>query len=134
MNRIISYLSFNGNCQEAMHFYQKCLGGKLSFQLVGESPQGESLPDSMQRYVLQGALRNGRMELMGTDIVGDDGLLQGNTVSLLVVCQSKKELNLYFRRFATGGRIVQPVKKNSWGLWLGSLQDRYGNYWFLQSP
>lgn len=134
MNRIISYLTFNGNCQEAMHFYQKCLGGKLSFQLVGQSPQGKSLPDAFQRYVLQGALSNGSVELIGTDMVGDDGLQQGNTVSLLVVCQSKKEVNHYFKRLATGGRIVQPVKKNFWGLWFGTLQDRYGTYWLLQSP
>jgi PhnB protein len=38
MTQINSYLTFNGNCQEAMIFYQKCLGGELTFQTVGESP------------------------------------------------------------------------------------------------
>ncbi|MBX2916754.1 MAG: VOC family protein [Cyclobacteriaceae bacterium] len=133
MNRIISYLTFNGNCYEAMHFYQKCFGGELDFQLVGESPPGKNLPDAFQRYVLQGALRNGSLELIGTDMVGNDGLMQGNTVSLLVFCKSKREVHKYFKLLATGGRIVQPVKKNFWGLWFGTLQDRYGTHWHLQS-
>jgi len=116
-----------------MLFYQKCLGGKLSLQLVGDSPQGKNLPDSFHSYVLHGELCSNHVALMGTDMVGDDGLLQGNTVSMLVVCKSKKEISQYFKRLATGGRIVQPVKKNFWGLWFGSLQDRYGNHWLLQS-
>ena len=32
------YLAFNGNCQEAMHFYQQCLGGELNIQLIAGIP------------------------------------------------------------------------------------------------
>src|SRR6185312_5274964 len=33
------YLIFNGNCREAMTFYQTCLGGELSVTTFGESGQ-----------------------------------------------------------------------------------------------
>lgn len=115
-----------------MTFYQKCLGGELQIQLVGESPGASALPHSIHRYVLQAELRNGSVEMMATDLVGDDGLKPGNTVSMMIFCKTKKEFNTYFKKLSTGGTIIQPAKKNFWGVWFGTLQDRYGNYWLLQ--
>jgi PhnB protein len=132
MSRIISYLTFNGNCFDAMKFYQKCLGGELHIQLVGDSPEASTLPNAFHAHVLQAELRNGNIELIATDMVGDEGLKQGNTVSMMMVCKTKKEFNTYFKRLASGGTIIQPARKNFWGVWFGSLQDRYGNYWLLQ--
>ena len=45
--QIQSYLTFNGNCREAMNFYKQCLGGELWFQTVGESPLSEHMPPQM---------------------------------------------------------------------------------------
>ena len=47
MSTINAYLTFNGNCREAMTFYQKYLGGKLSFQTIGESPLSKEMTASM---------------------------------------------------------------------------------------
>ena len=132
MSRIISYLSFNGNCFDAMKFYQKCLGGELRIQLVGETPEAFTLPNAFHAQVLQAELRNGSIEMVATDLVGDEGLQSGNRVSMMMVCKTKKEFNTYFKKLATGGTIIQPAKKNFWGVWFGSLQDRYGNNWLLQ--
>lgn len=133
MSRIISYLTFNGNCLDAMKFYQECLGGELRVQLVGETPGASTLPRSFHRHVLQAELRNGNLEIVATDLIGDEGLKPGNTVSMMMVCKSKKEFNMLFKKLTTGGTIIQPAKKNFWGVWFGTLQDRYGNYWLLQS-
>ena len=32
MKSVTTYLHFNGNCREAMSFYQTCLGGELHLQ------------------------------------------------------------------------------------------------------
>jgi PhnB protein len=29
-----TYLTFNGQCEEAFNFYQQCLGGKLEVRMV----------------------------------------------------------------------------------------------------
>ncbi|MEJ0101299.1 MAG: hypothetical protein WDO19_01540 [Bacteroidota bacterium] len=44
MPTIISYLTFNGNCREAMIFYKECLGGELSLTVAGESPVANQVP------------------------------------------------------------------------------------------
>lgn len=132
MNRIITYLTFNGNCAEAMKFYQNCLGGELYIQLVGETPGALTLPDIFHQYVLQASLRNGSIEMIGTDMVGEGGLRPGNSITMLMVCSTPTELNSYFRKLSVGGKIMYPAKKNLFNVRLGALQDRYGNYWLLQ--
>ena len=48
MTQINSYLTFSGNCREAMTFYRECLGGELYFQTIGESPLSEKMPEQMR--------------------------------------------------------------------------------------
>jgi len=49
---INGYLTFNGNCREAMNFYKKCLGGELTFQTIGDSPLSEKMNSKMQNAIL----------------------------------------------------------------------------------
>ena len=58
--QIQSYLTFNGNCREAMNFYQRCLGGELAFQTVGESPLSDHMPAQMKDCILHSTLTRGR--------------------------------------------------------------------------
>ena len=46
------YLHFDGNCREALSFYQECLGGAAEFQTVGQSPLAEGLPAETHDRVL----------------------------------------------------------------------------------
>ena len=88
MKTVHSYLTFNGNCRQAMLFYQKCLGGDLIFQTIGESPLAEKMPAKMKKCILHFTLTNDKLVLMGSDIAGEKGLLKGNAVSLLLNSQT----------------------------------------------
>ncbi len=48
MIKLHSYLTFNGNCREAMTFYSDCLEGELTFQTIGESPLSNNMPQKMK--------------------------------------------------------------------------------------
>ncbi len=56
---INSYLTFSGNCREAMRFYQECLGGELQIQTIGDSPMAAKMPKKMKNYILHATLTNG---------------------------------------------------------------------------
>lgn len=131
MTNLISYLTFNGNCREAMIFYQKCLGGELNLQTVGDSPLAEALPERMKECILHASLRNGRVQLMATDMVGEHGLRKGNSVSILINCTSEAELYAYFEQLSKGGRQTHPIEYTFWGALFGSLTDRFGNQWLF---
>jgi PhnB protein len=78
------YLTFNGNCREAMLFYQHCFGGDLVFQTIDQSPLSEKMPQKMKALILHASLNNGNAPLMGTDLVPNGGLIRGNAVSLVL--------------------------------------------------
>jgi PhnB protein len=133
MSTINSYLTFNGNCREAMTFYQQCLGGELAFQTIGESPLSEKMPKRVKDYILHSTLTNGSLLLMGSDMAPEAGLIKGNGVSLILNSGSEKELKSYYKKLSAGGQETHPLQKNFWGVLFGGLTDKYGNHWLLNS-
>jgi PhnB protein len=125
------YLTFSGNCREAMTFYQRCLGGKLHFQTVGESPLSDKMPPEMKDCILHASLIKGPLRLLASDMVGETGLVSGNAVSLSLTCTSETELRTCFARLAEGGCINCPLQITFWGTLFGTLTDKYGHNWLL---
>ncbi len=131
MKQINSYLTFSGNCREAMTFYKDCLGGELTFQTIGESPLSEKMPPQMKDSILHATLIKNGVTLMASDMVGEKGLIRGNAVSLMVDCNSESEIRSAFDALAEGGEKTHPLEISFWGALFGNLKDRYGNNWLL---
>lgn len=129
--QIQSYLTFNGNCREAMSFYQDCLGGELSFQTIGESPLSDQMPPKMKEYILHATLTKNSMVLMGSDMVPQSGLIKGNAVSMSLMCTSEEEFRTTYASLTQGGSIDHSIEVSFWGALFGDLTDRYGNHWLL---
>ena len=131
MMRINSYLTFNGNCREAMTFYKQCLGGKLSFQTIGESPFSDKMPLKMKESILHATLKKGNMIIMASDMASEKGIIKGNSVSLMLNCSSEKEIRTYYKKLSSGGNADHPLEDTFWGAIFGDLTDKYGNHWLL---
>lgn len=125
------YLTFNGNCREAMTFYKDCIGGELTIQTIGESPLAEKMPQQMRDCVLHAALTNGAVVMMGSDMVPATGLVKGNSVSLALQCNSEEEIRACYAKLAAGGKADHPIELTFWGALFGDLTDQYGNHWLL---
>ncbi|HTI08195.1 MAG TPA: VOC family protein [Puia sp.] len=131
MTQINSYLTFSGNCREAMTFYKECLGGELTLQTIGDSPIADKLPPQMKDSVLHSTLTRGPLQIMATDIVSEQGLVRGNSVSLMLNCSSEEEIHTFYANLSKGGKATHPLENSFWGALFGDLTDRYGNHWLL---
>ena len=131
MAQINSYLTFSGNCQEAMTFYQACLGGELSLQTIGDSPRANQMPPSMKAGILHATLTKGGLVLMASDMVSEQGLRKGNSVSLMLDCSSEDEIRSYYDKLSAGGQATHPLENTFWGALFGGLTDKFGNHWLL---
>ncbi len=130
MDQIIAYLTFNGNCREAMEFYQECLGGKLTFQTLEDTPKTERFPKSLKKYVVQASLKKNNILLMGTDML-DKELVRGNSVSIFLEVSDEEQIEEYYEKLKNGGMSAHPLGKTHWGDLFGTLVDKYGNEWLL---
>jgi PhnB protein len=131
MSHINSYLTFNGNCREAMNFYKQCLGGNLELQTIGESPMAGQMPPQMKDSILHSALTRDGIISMGTDMVSESGRNTGNAVSLMLDCSSEDEIRNSYEKLSEGGMADHPIENTFWGALFGSLTDKYGNNWLL---
>jgi PhnB protein len=130
MARLTAYLNFNGKCKDAMTFYQSCLGGELIMQKISESPMAAQLPSEIGANILHSSLTNESLELMASDMMGS-GLVNGNTVTLLLQCGSEEEIELFFGNLSSGGKITTPLHQSFWGARYGELVDKFGMSWML---
>lgn len=131
MKQIITYLTFNGNCREAMNFYKDCLGGELTFQTIGDSPMADRIPKQMQHNILHATLIKDGITLMASDMVGDNGLIKGNAVSLMLNCSSEDEIRAWYSNLSADGQATHPIENTFWGALFGGLTDKFGTYWLL---
>lgn len=128
---VLPYLTFNGNCREAMTFYRDCLGGELQLQTIGESPLSGQLPAKMKNNILHAVLRSDALVIMASDMTPDSGRSSGNQVSLMLECDSAEMLHQLYEQLASGGSRDHAVEQTFWGALLGGLTDRFGNHWLL---
>lgn len=131
MANINSYLTFNGNCREAMTFYKDCLGGELTFQTIGESSVADKMPEKMKECILHSTLSKDKLLIMASDIVPGTGLIKGNNVSMILNCTSEPEINEFYKKLSDGGEASHPLITSFCGALFGDLTDKFGNHWLL---
>jgi PhnB protein len=129
--KISAYLTFNGDCREAMNFYKDCIGGELTIQTIGDSPLADKMPPQMKEYILHATLIKGNLVLMGSDMAAEKGLVNGNKVSMVLDCDQEEEVRNCYAKLSAGGAATHPLEISFWGALFGDLEDKYGNHWLL---
>lgn len=131
MTQIHAYLTFNGNCREAMTFYRDCIGGELQLQPIQGSPIEGQCQGGKEGDILHSSLTGNGFLLMASDMVGKEGYRVGTNLSLSVACSSEEEMQRYFTSLSAGGHVIEPIRKQFWGDTFGALTDRYGVCWMF---
>ena len=131
MITINAYLTFNGNCRDAMTFYKECLGGDLKFQTVKGSPMESHWPDNVQNNILHASLTKNKLILLGSDMVESDGFITGNNVSLTLNCSTENEIQTIFSKLSVEGKVKYPLH-NFYDGKIGSFKDKFGINWLLK--
>lgn len=128
------YLSFDGDCRKAMTFYQKCLGGELAIQTVGESPVADQQPTETHPNIMHASItKHGVVLLFASDMMMHGKLKKGNSVTLTLngAYADKGEIESAFRKLSAGGKVTRPLKEEFFGTY-GDLVDKFGVRWMFQ--
>ena len=129
-----TYLTFDGNCQEAFEFYRKVFGGEFQvFSTFGEGPEDSSLSDADKDRIMHVSLSIGTTVLMGSDSNAGATVNQGDNFSLSVTMDRKDECDELLTRLATGGSITMEMQEQFWGSYFGMCVDKFGINWMVLS-
>lgn len=132
MKAIQAYLTFNGNCREAMESYAHALGGELNVSTYAQAP-GAPPAEGADR-VMHARLTGGSAILMASDMPPGRNMVQGDSVQLSIACESREEQERIFAALSDGASITMPLQDTFWGSHFGMLTDRFGVRWMLDLP
>lgn len=130
-----TYLSFDGDCRQALETYAALIGGKvLAMMDFSEMPpqEGCELPAEVAGRIMHGCVDIGGHLLMGTDATPDHPYagVSGSYVS--VQTSDVAEAERIFGGLSEGARRIEmPLQPTFWARRYGSLVDRFGVPWMV---
>ncbi len=134
MINLTPFLIFEGNCAEAMTFYQSCLTGELMITRVADTPMKNQMPPEQHQKVAYAHLKGGAIEFSATDWLHPTRTpKQGNTVGMYINGGKYQELRAIFDSLATGAdkSLLDDLRDMPFGTY-GHLADKYGVHWFFK--
>jgi PhnB protein len=126
------YLAFNGQCEKAFKFYERCFGGKIISMIpYGDTPSGGDVPAEHRGKIMHARLAVGDQVLMGSDAHPGQAYegLKGCSVAMQVGTQEEAER--LFNALAENATIVMPLQQTFWAVRFGMLTDQFGVPWMI---
>ncbi|MDM1368805.1 VOC family protein [Myroides marinus] len=131
-----TYLTFDGNCEEAFNFYKSVFGGEfvylVRFDSIPDSPEYVTSVEDKHK-IMHVSLPIGQSILMGSDITSSTPmqLVMGNNFSISISADSKEEADTLFAKISAGGIVTMPIADAFWGDYFGMAIDKYGIQWMV---
>lgn len=130
--RIVPYLSFQGNAEEALHFYAEVFGSDVVELRRYEDIPGAQIPEHYRTKVLHARLKLGDAWLFISDVFPRDGVLpERSAVSLMVEFSAESEMDAVYARLMKEAKVHMPLQKTFWGAKYAKLTDQFGITWDL---
>ena len=133
MPQPIPYLAYDGNCADAMRFYEKALNGKLEVLMSGaDSPMAAQMPKEFLHRILHArlVLPDGGMLFAG-DAPANVPYEGIKGVSIALNYATTAEAEKAFTALAAGGQVTMPMQPAFWAACWGMLVDKFGTPWIV---
>jgi len=122
------HIDYDGECEEAFHFYAECLGGKIGTMLkVADSP----IPASATRpghHIVHANICIDGVELAGADVEAHQYNKPAGFYVLLGL-DSEDKVDAYFNALQTNGQVIMVPQRTFWSPRYAIVIDRFGVPW-----
>ncbi|MBK6500143.1 MAG: VOC family protein [Saprospiraceae bacterium] len=135
MASIQPHINFNGNAEEAFHFYQSVFGGEFSkiVRFKDLAGPGFEIDKEEENKLMNIALSIGDNVLIGNDVPQFMGIVseEENRSKIAIFAESRAEADHIFLGLSAGGSVEVPMADSPWGSYFGMLRDKYGIEWTI---
>lgn len=126
------YLSFNGNCKEALTFYAELFGGSVGTFIPWQENMIADMPGATTDHVMHGDITINGAIIAGSDQFGDMYVPAGN-ISLMIDIDDLAKAQSTFDALAENGEVMMAFGKTFWADGYGLCTDRFGISWQVNS-
>ncbi len=135
MAHINPHINFNGNAEEAFHFYKSVFGGEFEMVMRFKDLASPEYPvaENEENKIMHIALPIGNCMLMANDVPESMGRTNENEnrSKISISAESKDEADKLFSGLSAGGQIEFPMGDSPWGSYFGCFRDKYGIEWMV---
>ena len=127
--KLIPYLNFPGNCEQALNAYQKIFNGQIS----DLNRFGDSFPteDDYKNKVMHARLHFDDNTIMFSDTMPGGTVNYGNGIVLSIGLNNEEQARSVFALLGESGTITMPLEKQFWGALFGQVTDCFGVQWMI---
>ncbi|HEV2082754.1 MAG TPA: VOC family protein [Brevundimonas sp.] len=135
--KIVTSVSFYGDCREAFEFYARVLGGKITAAIpYGEGFPGMPVDPKYKDRLMHCWMDLGDQSLMGSDLLpefapGHDKPRNGFDVTLHTA--DLAEARRWYDELSDGGTRSMPFGESPWSPGFGGFVDRFGVPWMINT-
>jgi PhnB protein len=131
--QVSQFLFFDGDCRQAMTFYQSCLGGDLALSPVSETPMAAAFPASMHSRIINARLVGNGLDFSACDWMRpNESFTRGNMNCMYISGDSRAETKKQFELLSQNATVTDPLKEEPFGLY-GALNDQFGVRWMFHA-
>ena len=128
------YLSFDGDCAEALEFYLDVIGGEILVSMTfADAPEPMNLPDEWRSKIMHATFQLNGQVLMGSDgFPGSYNAPRG--IHLALAENDPGRAEELFARLSEGGKVEMAMGETFWAQRFGMCTDRFGIPWMVDCP
>jgi PhnB protein len=135
--KIVTSLSFQGNCREAFEFYAQVLGGKVTAAMpFGDGPPDMPIPPQYKDWLMHCWLDVGDQAIMGADLPPEFAPnidKPKNGFDVTVHFDDAAKSRRVFDALAAGGKVGMAFGETFWSPGYGSLTDKFCIPWMVNT-
>jgi PhnB protein len=132
MPQINAYLAFDGNCADAMRFYEQVLQGSLKALLKNsETPAAPHVPKGNEDRIMHAYLEFDGGSLMAGDTMAGEKYYGIRGVAITLSYENTDEAKRVFDALSEGGNVSMPWSPTFWAEAFGMVKDRFGTPWII---
>jgi PhnB protein len=125
------YLNFNGNCEEALGFYERVLGAKVLVKMKHrETPMDTKNDPAWADKIIHARMEVGGAVVMASD-VPPQHYHEPTGFSMSVSIKDPAEAEKIFAALSEGGTVSMPIQGTFWAQRFGMLKDKYSMSWMV---
>jgi len=125
------HLSFNGQCETAFRFYEKCFGGKIVVMMsYGDSPLAKQMPSGWANKIIHTTLLLGEQRISGADVLPEN-YQKPQGFSVVLNIDTVAEADRIYKALSEDGTVQMPVQETFWAQRFGMFVDRFGVPWMI---
>lgn len=127
MQKVTTFLMFEGRAEEAMNFYTSLFPDSAILDISRYGAEGPGAEGS----VIHATFTLAGQELMAIDSFVKHEFTFTPAISLYITCRSEDEIDELYAKLSEGGGVLMPLDAYPFSPKFGWVNDRFGVSWQL---